>query len=115
MSVLYNILEKVADVGFMFSIPLLIGFCYTKIRSIITRETYTIQDLSHNWFGEEEDHGSDLFFSMTKYCFIFGFIATIGLLFFIIDFTDIIYIALKLISITIGLICIYSNKMSVNN
>ena len=110
MSLILFVIEKASLIGTYFGFLPLVLFVAVKIKSISSREKYSIKDFASEMFGDTDRSTDRSIFTLMKFFFVSSFIATVLLL--LTDYIELSYkeIALRFIVITFALIITYSSK-----
>lgn len=106
MDFLSKILELISTAGGYFSIFILIAFLYCKCDAFKRKSKYTMDDFALDIFGIQSKHSEDAVFTIMKWSFIIALISSVALIFFVEEYEDKIFLAIKLLSLTVSLIAI---------
>lgn len=111
MSLILFLIEKASLIGTYFGFLPLVLFVAVKIKSISSREKYSIKDFASEMFGDTNRSTDRSVFTLMKFFFVSSFIATV-LLLFLADYIELSFkeIALRFIVITFALIITYSSE-----
>jgi hypothetical protein len=101
MNSIVKIIEVASNLGGGYAIFTVVALLYSKYDAIKTKSKYTIEDFAFDFWGGSRE---DSYFNLFTDIYIIALVATVLLIFFLDETTDIIFILIKIIALIVSLI-----------
>lgn len=101
MTFVIKIIEVASNLGGGYAIFTVVALLYCKYDAIKTKSDYSIEDFAFDFWGGSRE---DSYFTLFTYIYIIALVATVLLILFSDETTDMIFILIKIITLIISLI-----------